>query len=130
MRRGIISSLGLTIAAVAFLAQPSHASDRKASSSAISHPVVASAVPTHVTTDGRGRSNDDPLSFALLNNAAAKSPRPVGHDATATERKEDEPTPARERKSVTFFRFDSKLGNVAVQPVIGSVKGAQFSLGF
>jgi hypothetical protein len=35
-----------------------------------------------------------------------------------------------ERNPVTLFRFSSKLGDVAVQPVIGDLKGAQFSVGF
>jgi len=39
-------------------------------------------------------------------------------------------TSPRERKSVTFFRLDPKLGDVAVQPVIGGVNGAQLSVGF
>jgi hypothetical protein len=34
------------------------------------------------------------------------------------------------RKPVTLFRFTTKAGDVAVQPVFGSAKGAQFSLGF
>lgn len=136
MDRRIISSLGFAVAA-ALLAQPSYAGDRKSSAnrdggavSAMSHAVMAPAMPTRGSSDARGRGADDPLAFALLNNAAPKSARAVGHDATATEQKKDEPTTPRERKSLTFFHFDSKLGNVSVQPVVGAVKGAQFSLGF
>lgn len=40
------------------------------------------------------------------------------------------PTPPRERKPVTFFRLGPKLGDISVQPVVGGVNGAQFSLGF
>jgi hypothetical protein len=39
-------------------------------------------------------------------------------------------TPPQERKSVTFFRLDPKLGDVSVQPVVGGVNGAQLSVGF
>jgi hypothetical protein len=39
-------------------------------------------------------------------------------------------TPPAERKNVTFFRLDPKLGDVSVQPVVGGVNGAQLSVGF
>jgi len=39
-------------------------------------------------------------------------------------------TSPRERKSITFFRLDPKLGDVSVQPVVGGVNGAQLSVGF
>ncbi|MFL6588746.1 MAG: hypothetical protein ACJ8M4_01095 [Chthoniobacterales bacterium] len=35
-----------------------------------------------------------------------------------------------ERKTLTFFRLNSKFGDVLVQPVFGGVNGAQLSLGF
>ena len=35
-----------------------------------------------------------------------------------------------ERKTLTFFRLNSKFGAVSVQPVVGGVNGAQLSLGF
>ena len=46
-----------------------------------------------------------------------------GKNANAT-------TPGGERKTLTLFHFNSKFGRVGVQPLFGSVKGAQFSLGF
>ena len=39
-------------------------------------------------------------------------------------------TTPRERKGITFFRLDPKLGDVSVQPVVGGVNGAQLSVGF
>ena len=39
-------------------------------------------------------------------------------------------TPPAERKTITFFRLDPKLGDVSVQPVVGGVNGAQLSVGF
>jgi hypothetical protein len=44
--------------------------------------------------------------------------------------KEKGASPRPERKSITLFRFDSKLGSVSVQPVVGGVNGAQLSVGF
>ena len=35
-----------------------------------------------------------------------------------------------ERKNITLFRLDSKLGDVSVQPVVGGVNGAQLLVGF
>jgi hypothetical protein len=37
---------------------------------------------------------------------------------------------AREHKPLTLFHINSKLGDIMVQPVVGNVNGAQFSLGF
>lgn len=138
----IISSLGVAVAAVTLLGQPCHAGDRKSdasatrevhAASAINHTLAAPAMTTRGNSDGRGRGADDPLSFVGLGNGNTKSARAFGHDAaatTTTERKEDHPTPPTERKSLTFFRFQSRVGEVSVQPVIGAMKGAQFSLGF
>ena len=39
-------------------------------------------------------------------------------------------TTPRERKSITFFRLNPKLGDVSVQPVVGGVNGAQVAVGF
>lgn len=39
-------------------------------------------------------------------------------------------TPPAERKNITLFRLDPKLGDVSVQPVVGGVNGAQLSVGF
>jgi hypothetical protein len=35
-----------------------------------------------------------------------------------------------ERKNITLFRLDPKLGDVSVQPVVGGVNGAQLLVGF
>ena len=41
-----------------------------------------------------------------------------------------EPVSPRERKNITLFRLDPKLGDVSVQPVVGDVNGAQLLVGF
>lgn len=49
----------------------------------------------------------------------------------ASERREHGPsTTPSERKTLTFFRLNPKLGDVSVQPVVGGVNGAQLSVGF
>ncbi|CAN5605018.1 hypothetical protein BH20VER1_BH20VER1_00820 [soil metagenome] len=45
-----------------------------------------------------------------------------------TETSEDTPTGV--RKSVTFLRINSDVGEIAVQPVAGRANGLQFTLGF
>jgi hypothetical protein len=49
---------------------------------------------------------------------------------TTTKEKESAPTPARERKKITLFRFDPKFGDISVQPVLGQINGAQVCVGF
>lgn len=67
----------------------------------------------------------DPFASAAVAPLASK--RSVS-DEDGSDRRA--PAPPIERKALTIFRFDSILGDVAVQPVVGSVKGAQFSVGF
>ena len=44
--------------------------------------------------------------------------------------KESTPAAAKDRKKIILFRFDPKFGDISVQPVIGSVNGAQVAVGF
>jgi hypothetical protein len=48
----------------------------------------------------------------------------------SVQREKGPATPPAERKSITFFRLNPKLGDVSVQPVVGGVNGAQLSVGF
>ncbi len=66
-------------------------------------------------------------AFGTSSIYTATSSRPVFDDQAA---RENATAAASQRKSVTFFRFHCALGQVAVQPVVGSVKGAQLSIGF
>lgn len=47
-------------------------------------------------------------------------------ERSASEREQE----THERKPLTLYRFNSRIGEVEVRPVIGKVNGAQFSLGF
>ena len=49
--------------------------------------------------------------------------RSIGNDGTNNDQ-------AHRYKSLTFFHFNSKFGEVAVKPVIGHVTGAEFSINF
>ncbi len=54
----------------------------------------------------------------------------VGAQTGGRARAEQVEGSTRDYKDLTFFRFRSSLGEVAVQPVMGRVNGAQFSVGF
>ena len=65
--------------------------------------------------------------------ARARSQMQLGKEGTNTsvdQPKEQRSTAPSERKTVRFFRLDPRLGDVSVQPVVGSVNGAQLSVGF
>jgi len=47
-----------------------------------------------------------------------------------SERSDPKGEQAHRYKSLTFFRFNSRFGEVAVKPVIGKVTGAEFALEF
>lgn len=51
-------------------------------------------------------------------------------DRPLIDEKGNDSEPRKEHKSLTLFRFNSQFGEVKVQPVLGKVTGAQFSLGF
>jgi hypothetical protein len=75
-----------------------------------------------------GRSEQPGSSAGRLfegSDSILASKRLGGHEEKGTSGE-----PKREHKSLTLFQFDSKLGEVKVQPVFGKVTGAQFSLGF
>jgi len=63
-----------------------------------------------------------------LGTEAASQNRPREGDGVPKE-KGPAPPPA-ERKNVTLFRLNPKLGDVSVQPVVGGVNGAQLLVGF
>lgn len=50
------------------------------------------------------------------------------HDDRAASERPDTRETKRERAHYTLLHFDSKLGNIALEPVVGKVNGAQLSL--
>jgi hypothetical protein len=50
------------------------------------------------------------------------------HDDRAASERPDTRETRRERVHYTLWHFDSKLGNIALEPVVGKVNGAQLSL--
>ena len=70
------------------------------------------------------------FSFLPVTPLRTDPPSPRDRGTTARQGEQGPATPPRERKSITFFRLDPKFGDVAVQPVVGGVNGAQLSVGF
>ena len=140
MRQRFNRQAGLLFVALGLAAQPAQAGAGK-SAAAFSHGASVSrgldralTAPTHPFRDNlqvQTSSAADALSSFTVAGPETKRPQRAEQSlAAGDERNESERRPPRERKSLTLFRFDSKHGDIAVQPVIGGLKGAQFSLGF
>lgn len=116
MARPMVLSLTL-LAALGVAIQPADARDPKTSSGGERH-----AAELMVARAGRAMAGH--ASFA---SSSASEELPARDDALA---KHHVAVPPDEHKTLTLFRFDSKFGEISVQPVVGSVKGAQLSIGF
>ena len=82
------------------------------------------------TEVGVGNMGHGEFSFVPVTPLRPDPPSSHNRGTTARQGENGPATPPRERKSITFFRLDPKLGDVSVQPVIGGVNGAQLSVGF
>src|ERR1700730_5713095 len=116
MGRNFISWVGLGVAA-GLAVQPAHAGDRKAAvalhrEASTRSPILA--VQARLSGDnhgGRSAGRGD-VPFSPVSPFESRMPRSGDKASTnGDEQKEKGPTPPRERKSITFFRFDSKVGN-------------------
>jgi hypothetical protein len=143
MGRNFIRWWGV-LAAAGMAVQPAEAGDRKTAPVPVAathhaggsvHSVVFAAQARASADNPAARSMNvagrGDLPFGSVSPFEARLSR-AGDRVSATEEARNESGPARrrERSSITFFRFGSKLGEVSVQPVVGGVNGAQLSLGF
>jgi hypothetical protein len=123
---------------VGLAVQPAHGGDRKQASArhaeTISGGVVFAAqarsglrasVPQTMPSGVTSRRGE--FSFSSVSPFEARA---LSQVKPGTEEKERGPTSPRERRNVTFFRLDPKLGDISVQPVLGGVNGAQLSVGY
>src|SRR4051812_32593143 len=143
MGRNFIRWWGV-LAAAGMAVQPAQAGDRKPAAvpGTLTHHAGGSVHSVVFAAQARGQA-DNPagrsmkvlgrgdLPFVSVSPFETRLTR-VGDRVSGSDQAQNESGPARrhERSSVTFFRFGSKLGEVSVQPVVGGVNGAQFSLGF
>jgi hypothetical protein len=138
MGRNFISWSGVCVA-IGLALQPAQAGDRKAATTlhaaSLTHSVI-SAAPVRSSGDNSGGGSlkvqgRGDLPFSAVSPFETRLPRSGDKASTSDEQqKEKGPPPPHERKSITFFRFDSKFGGVSLQPVVGGVNGAQLSVGF
>lgn len=108
--------------ALGFAAEPVQARDRE-SGTAVSRAAAADAFaarPTYALSPRDDLSAAAPVTVARRAPSGDWMPRDGEASALVSE----------PRKRLTLFRFNTPVGEVAVQPVFGSAKGAQFSLGF
>jgi len=125
MSRNLIPSYGLLIA-IGLACQPARAGDRK-SAARLQEPKEQSVISQKADTTSARYELTRPLVMAPVE----------GRNSVSTDRrsgyvieKSDSDTRAHEHKPLTLLRMDSKVGQITVQPVIGRVNGAQFSIGF
>ena len=118
----------LLLIAIIFASQSAQAGDRKSRDVQESKlELFASSHQTHAVLASGRSEQPDPATVRLFEagDPVLASKRLGGH-----EEKENSSEAKHEHKALTLFHFDSKLGEVKVQPVFGKVTGAQFSLGF
>jgi hypothetical protein len=125
MGRNLIGSCGL-LAVIGLACLPAHAGDRKSGRRG-----QEAAEEVFVPQKGQAVSP----RYEMVG-ASAVRPFEARYSASADQRpardreRRNADAQAHEHKPLTLFRFNSKFGDIAVQPVMGQVNGAQFSLGF
>ena len=82
-------------------------------------------------TNSDSKSSRSPVRLSLPpSRSFGVASRAGSSEHTRTKEKESAPTPAKERKKITLFRFNPKFGDISVQPVLGEVNGAQVCVEF
>lgn len=128
----------LSVLFLVALTLPAQAGDRRGrKADAIDSSITSDpAILVNAESTRRGFSENERPSHRAPNNFFVTNemnqPRFV-RDRNAKRNKDEEksePRSAKERKQIRFFHFNSKLGEVSVSPVIGSINGAQMSVGF
>lgn len=124
MARKFILYWGVLAAVSGIGLQPVHAGDRKPAADRYPISLVDVFPAGHQRSSRANHGSGASGSFEDFDSknfrAAAKELR----------EKERGVSPVKERKQITLFHFDSKLGDVSVEPVVGQVNGAQMSVNF
>jgi len=116
-RRGFL----VVLIAIGLASQPAQAGDRKSTGSVQeSAKAVLIASPAQSVTLPPERR--DTSVVGLFENGPAADHRSRSDRETGNA--------PRQHKSLTLFHIHSQLGDIAVQPIMGQVNGAQFTLGF
>jgi len=120
MGRNLVGACGLLVA-LGLACQPAHAGDRKSATRVHEAKEMLVAPKAHevsLRSEMFGASEVRP--FAARSSASAE------HGSNRNSEREN----ATDHNPLTLFHINSKLGDIAVEPVMGQVNGAQFSLGF
>ena len=111
----------VVLVAIGLACQPAYAGDRKSTGTVqeVKAIVVAPAAqPATLSFERRGTSAVGLFETGYSASQRQSSERENGAGST------------HEHKPLTLFRINSQFGEIVVQPVVGQVNGAQFSLGF
>jgi hypothetical protein len=125
MGRNLVGSGGL-IVAIGLACQAAHAGDRKSAGRVPDETkelIVARevhAVSLRYETPGA----------TIVRPFEARHSTSTEHGPNRDDKRGDAAAPASEHKRLTLFHINSRFGDIAVQPVMGQVNGAQLSLGF
>ena len=128
MGRNLVGSCMLLVA-ISLACQPVHAGDRKSPRRNQEAAIETLVARKAHTTSRRSEMVGTPAASPFETRFSASA----DHELIRVSDKEDRDAQAREHgkgKPLTLFRINSKFGDIAVEPVMGQVNGAQFSLGF
>ena len=125
MGRNLVGSCGL-IVAIGFACQPAYGGDRKSPGR-----VHDEAKEMFVAREAHAVSlRYETPRATMVRPFEARYSTSTDHESTKDNKRGNAAVPASEYKRLTLFHINSKVGDIAVQPVIGQVNGAQLSLGF
>jgi hypothetical protein len=122
--RNLIGSCGLLVA-IGLASQPAQAGDWKSGS-----PVHQAEKEIRVSWQTHAVSPRFQIADAAVTRSF-ETGHPASDDSgSGREKGKAIGVPTKEHRALTLFHLNSRFGDIAVQPVIGHVNGAQFSLGF
>ena len=125
MGRNLVGSCGLIIA-IGLACQPAHAGDRKSAGRV--HDV---AKEMFVVREAHAASlRYETPGATIVRPFEARYSTSTDRGSSKDNKRGNAAAPASEHKQLTLFHINSKFGDIAVQPVMGQVNGAQLSLGF
>jgi hypothetical protein len=120
MERNLVGFCGLLVA-IGLACQPTRAGDLKSTTRSHETKEVLVAPKAHELS-----FRSEMFIASEVRPFAARSSASTEHGSNRNIEREN----ATDHKPLTLFHINSKLGNIAVEPVMGQVNGAQFSLGF
>ena len=122
MGRTFIGCVGLMVLG-GFIVQPADAKDRRSASSAERGTLSEMIVPR----EAHAKSARQDTSTGSMERASATA---AVLDRGTSNRNSTPTAPLREQQSASSSALSLKFGAVTLQPAVGGIKGAKFSIGF